>query len=211
VRRAAFVAIVLVAVPLSASWWPRWSAESIELVVGQTGVVQVQAHWSGLVDYGNGIHWTFRSDTPAVAGAWVRVEDEQVYDVPIIALSPGYAVIREQTTSGALIDPSWVTIHVICGDEQPIRAAATELRGRIREPLALGVLSEIAARTQFTWYLGRKGDITHRLPDTGPRIAFTPSAYGTQYVWVSARTTCSESTAEFRIDVPARVRAVSPR
>jgi hypothetical protein len=197
-----------VAAPVSADWWPSWSPSDVQLAVGETTTVKVRAMWSGLVDYGGGIHWGFRSDNNQVATAFAQIDDQETHEVRIAAIGPGLASIRQEWKLG-LGEVTWVRIVVVCGAEAPVRPAVADVRARIGEPVAIAVLSEIAERTVFHWYLGRVGDLSHPLSASGTEIAFTPTAYGTQYVWVSAITTCSTSSTQFSIDVPLlRRRAV---
>lgn len=181
----------------------------MQLVSGETATVRVVARWSGLVDYGNGVHWTFRSDNERVAIAFVRMENSQPQDVRITATGPGSAFIRYEQSNGALSQEKYVTIKVVCGAEPPVYAAAPVVQARLNQTVALAAVSDIANRTLFTWYLGREGDRSHPLAATGPRIELTATRLGTQYVWVSAMTPCSATSAEIRLEVvPLRGRAV---
>jgi len=204
-----FGVALAVATPLAAGWWPKWNPSEVQLVVGETTTVQVHPMWSGTANYDENINWTFRSDASFVATASCLVTDTHVHDVRITAVGPGAASIRQEIPSG-LDEVAWVRINVVCAPETPVRAAAPILHGSIGEPVAIEAVSEIAERTTFTWYLGREGDRSHPLDSIGPRRAFTPNAYGSQYLWVSAITRCSVSATEFRVDVvPPRRRAVS--
>jgi hypothetical protein len=204
-----FVVAFTIAMPLAAGWWPKWNQSEVQVVVGETATVQVHATWSGFANYHENINWTFRSDAPFVATAFVQVTDNNVHDVRITGAGPGASSIRQETPNG-LDEGAWVRINVVCAPEAPVRAAAPMMHGSIGEPVAIEAVSEIAGRTTFTWYLGREGDRSHPLDSGGPRIAFTPNAYGSQYVWVSAVTRCSVSAKEFRVDVATpRRRAVS--
>lgn len=201
-KTALFVLAAAIAAPLAAGdWWPDWTPRYMQLMVGEHRTARVLAKWSGLVDYGNGIHWSFASDNTYVALGSVDVEDARAHDVDIVAVAPGKAWI-------AGVGQRWVEIDVICGaPEPPVRAAAPVIRARAGEMLTLRALSDIAARSRFTWYLGRDGDTSHPLAATGTEIFFVPRTAGTQYLWVNATTPCTASTAEFRIDVSARPRA----
>lgn len=200
---------VAVATPLAAGWWPKWNPSEVQLVVGETTTVQVHPMWSGIANYDENINWTFRSDIPSVATASCLVTDTRIHDVRITALTPGAASIRQETSNG-LDAVAWVRINVVCAPEAPVRAAAPVVRGNVGQAVAIEVVSEIAERTRFTWYLGRKGDRSHPLDSIGPRMTFISNAYGSQYLWVSATTPCSVSSTEFRVDVASpRRRAVS--
>lgn len=206
-NRASLVllALLFAAFPAAASWWPSFSPRTLQLEVGDQTSVEVRAMWSGLVDYGNGIHWTFRSDDSRVATATATVEDSSAHLVPVEAVGPGVARICLGNSSEAC----YVTIYVHCGDEAPVLAAQPVLRAELHEPVTLSVVTPIAQRTHFTWFRGRMGDRSHPLDAASAEITFAPDAYDTQYVWVSAVTSCSTSSAEFRIDVPRpRSRAV---
>src|SRR5207248_1938087 len=129
--------------------------------------------------------------------------------IQITAVGPGTAVIRSASTTGQFGPQEWVTIHVICGAEAPIRPAAPVVIARLGQRVTLVVVSDIANRAQFTWYRGREGDRSQPLAATGPQIELTATSYGTQYVWVAATTPCSASSAEFQTEVvPPRLRAV---
>lgn len=201
IRSILFLLALFVAAPLSAGWGAAWSPAAVQLVVGETTTAQVHAVWSGLVDYGGGIRWTFRSDDDRVAAAFAQIADAQTHDVRITAIGPGTAAIRQEGSFGQLGNVTYVRITVVCGAETPVIPVAPVLQARIGEPVAIAAVSEIAERTTFTWFLGREGDRSHPLDGSGPAIVFTPSTSGTQYVWVSAITSCSMSTAEFPIDV----------
>jgi|GEM_PF-1426131 len=196
------LATLLLCAPLSASWWPAWSPSVVRMTVGETATVQVKAMWSGLVDYGNGVHWTFRSDSPNVATAHVRMDSSALQDVEIVAIGPGTASIRQEGPTGVLGGTNWVVINVVCGDEPPVRAAAPELRARLGDPVSLAIVSEIASRTTFTWYLGEIGDHSQPLYLAGPEVVYKPEHPGTTRVWVEAHTPCSTSAAQFTIEVP---------
>ena len=164
---------------------------------------------SGLVDYGETIHWTFRTENDRVATAFAHVQDAKDHDVTITGIGPGVTAIREVLPSGALAGfPSYVIIHVTCGAEAPVMPATEVVSTRVNKPAMLTALSQFPDRTAFTWFAGHVGDTSKPIGASGPQIIVTPSAAGRQYVWVSALTTCSTSAAEFAIDVsPSRHRA----
>lgn len=193
------LAIATLATPALASWWPAWSTREVDLQVGETTIVQIKPTWSGLVDYGNGVHWTFRSDDERVALAYARLDDSKPYDMEITAVGPGIALIRQEY-NGLLSDYGWVRILVTCAIEPPVRAAVPVLTTRPGVPVILAAETEIASRTSFVWYHGRQGDRSHRIEASGPVLRFVPETPGTKYVWVEAITPCSISTAEFRIE-----------
>lgn len=202
------LAVLFVALPMSASWWPVWSDRNVHVVVGDTAIVLVHAQWSGLVDYGNGVHWTFASSNPTVAEASVSMEGPSEVPMRIVGVSPGRAFIVQAGGNG-LGSTAYVTIDVSCGAESPIAAATPAVQGTRGVPMTLIATSQIANRSAFHWYVGRIGDTSHPLDNYGAHAVYVPDAYGVQHVWVQATTPCSTSTAEFTIDVPLpRSRAV---
>src|SRR5258705_3584347 len=136
---------VLLFVVGATSWWPSWNPTSVQLVAGQTATVQVQAKWSGLVDYGNGVHWAFRSDNDHVGTASLYLQDDAVHDVRIVAVGPGTAAIRYESNAG-LSEQAYVVINVVCGAEPPVQPAAAVLHARLGRPSTVAVVSEIANR-----------------------------------------------------------------
>jgi len=207
VRKATLLVIVatIAATPLAASWWPYWEPTFVALNVGERATIHLQAKWSGLVDYGNGIHFSFRTENVAVAVAAVSVNDESLHAVEIVAVGPGNTSISEALPNDKF-GWQYVKIRVLCTEEPAVRAATPVVLTRLGEAVTLKAVSDIAERTRFTWYLGHVGDTSHPLAATGPEVALVPRA-GVQYVWVAAVTTCSASSAEFRIETLARVRA----
>lgn len=191
-----------VAAPLSAGWWPVWTPGAVQLTVGEATSVHVVGKWSGLVDYGNGIHWRFRSDDVTVATAFAHMEDSSDHEVAIVAVGPGTASIREEYSTGQLGSVPWVRITSVCGVEPAAVAAVPVVRARVGERVTLSVVSPIASRTTFRWYAGVIGDDSHELDASGPELVVTPDAYGAQSYWVSAMTPCSASTVQFRVEVP---------
>jgi hypothetical protein len=163
--------------------------------------VYVSAQWSGLVDYGNGVHWTFGSTNPAVALASVSIESPAAVPVRIIGVSPGVTQIAQLGSRG-YVEPAYVSVQVSCGIEPPVTAATPLVHATRGERVTLIAASEIASRTAFHWYAGRVGDTSHPIESAGAQAAFIPTQYGIQHVWVQAVTPCSTTVAEFAIDVP---------
>ena len=104
-RTIPFVIAFAVAMPLAAGWWPKWNPSEVQLVVGETSIVQVHPVWSGIANYDENINWTFRSDVPFVATAFCLVTDTHIHDVRITAVGPGAASIRQDRC--APVPPSW--------------------------------------------------------------------------------------------------------
>ena len=192
-----------------ASFWPQWKPEKIDVLVGETMIVQVRAMWSGLVNYGGCICWTFRTENEQVATAFAHVQDDLVHYVAVTGIGPGTTAIRQVLPSGQVEGyPSYVIIHVSCGPEAPLIALTPNVSTRLNKPVILRAFSDAPDRTAFTWFAGHIGDVSKPIDASGSQISVTPNAVGRQYVWVSAVTNCSTSAAEFAIDVsPSRHRA----
>jgi len=129
----------------------------------------------------------------------------------ITGISPGDTEIigTEVGNPNAPRPSHYVKIHVVCGNELPVRAEQAVIAARAGEAVQLRALSEIAPRTTFQWYAGRIGDTSQPLATGGATLTFTALTSPKQYVWVSAITACTSSAAEFEIDVPpSRGRAV---
>jgi hypothetical protein len=202
-RHAVFAFLLLiVATPLAASWWPSWSSTHLQMTVGDTVRVRVTPTWSGLVDYGDGVHWTFATDNPSVATGSARLDSTAPQEFDVVAVGPGIAHIRR--------DSGWpyVLIHVSCGSERAAVAAEPAVRAALGRAVHLTVVSEYETRSTFRWYLGMIGDTSHPLEGSGADLSFAPTAYGSTYVWADAATTCFVSNIQFRVDVFARRRLV---
>lgn len=199
-RTLVLLAAVFIALPMFGSWWPVWSERDVHLLVGETATVYVSAQWSGLVDYGNGVHWTFGSTNPAVAMAMVSISSPAAVPVRIIGISPGVARIAQLGSQG--FGQTYVSVQVSCGVEPPVTAATPLVSAARGERVTLIATSEIANRTAFHWYAGRVGDTSHPIESAGPQAAFVAMEYGVQHVWVEAVTPCSATVAEFAIEVP---------
>ena len=197
--------LLVFATPLAASWWPAWSTTDIQMYVGDKANVTVIPTWSGLVDYGNGVHWTFASDNPKVATGEVRLDSALPKDFDITAVSPGVAHIHSDASNW-----NYVTIRVICPESHATIAVAAEPvvyaeRGR---EVHLTVVTESANHAAFQWYLGKIGDTSHPIGGSSSEMTYIPDSYGSQYVWAEATTPCSTAHVQFRVDVYARQRSV---
>jgi hypothetical protein len=194
------------AAPASASWWPSFSERAVYLVVGDSLSVRITPTWSGLVDYGDGVHWTFRTDNPYIAAGFVRFDNSLPQDLRITGVAPGITNVRQEYSNGGTSETAWVRVDVGCGIEPPALPATASLRSEIDQPVALTIVSPIANRTTFHWYRGRIGDTTQPIDAAGPDYRFTPKTPGPHDIWVEARTTCTSSHVQFHIDVPAAKR-----
>lgn len=200
---------LLVAAPLSAGWWPLWSTRSVEIPSGQTAVVQVRAYWTGLVDYGDGPPWAFKTDDDSIAsGSLIVREKDTMYDFVITAQNPGTTAIHQLYSNGTSGSVAWVTIHVTCGDE-PVPVAIDPVRHVTPgEMVLLGIATPAAFRTTFHWYAGEIGDTSQPLLVSGAEIAYIVKSGGPQNIWVSAVTACATTTFQFRLDTaPPKHRA----
>jgi hypothetical protein len=194
---------LIFATPLSASWWPGWSQTDVQMYVGDRVRIRVTPMWSGLVDYGGGVHWTFASDNPAVATGSVSLESTAPQDFDVVGVSPGFAHIR-QNGNGF----SYVTIRVACAPEYPAVAAQPVVHAELGREIHLTVVTEFENRATFRWYLGNIGDTSHPLGRSSADATYTPDSYGTKYIWAEVTTVCSTSHVQFRVDVYGRQRAV---
>lgn len=199
-RKASFLLALFFAMPLAGSWWPSWSPTEIRLLAGQTADITVQAQWSGLTGYNDPIDWSFRSDNGNVAVAAFHLIDHERHTVRVAAVGPGTAFIRTES-QGGMSAQYWVVIHVGCDAEPPVHAATPVVQARLGQVITLKAFSEFGYRAQFAWFLGREGDRSRPLAAGGPELDLRMGESGSQYVWVSATTPCSTSSAEFRVDV----------
>ena len=199
------VLLLMFTTPLAASWWPAWSETNIQMNVGDKVFVRVTPTWSGLVNYGNGVHWQFASDNPAVATGSVQLESTAPKDFTIVGIGPGVAQIRDHFA------PYWpyVTIRVACAPETPAVAAVPVMRADLGREVRLQVVTQYPTRSTFCWYLGQIGDTSHPLGDSSAEVTYTPDSFGSQYIWAEAATTCFTSQVQFRVDVYPRRRSVS--
>jgi hypothetical protein len=196
--------LLMAATPLAASWYPRWSTTDLTMAIGDRVVVRVTPTWSGLVDYGNGVHWTFGTDNTSVATGEVRLDSTSPKDFTLTAVGLGFAHIRNP---GGY---PYVTIRVICGDERPAIAAQPVVGVELGHAARLTIVTEYENRSTFRWYLGKIGDTSHPLDRNSADAIYTPAMTGTCYLWAEATTACSTSQVQFRVDayVPRR-RSVS--
>lgn len=200
VALALTLVLLLFAMPLAASWWPGFSTTNVQLNVGEKTIVTVTPMWSGLVDYGGGVHWSFDTDNPTVAIGNVRLDDPTPRPFAIIGMSPGIAHIRG---NGGW---SYVLIQVTCGPENPAIAAQPVIGVQLGQSAHLAVVTEYENRSTFRWYLGKIGDTTHPIDRSSPDAFYTPTSLESRYIWAEVTTACSVSHVQFRVDayVPRR-------
>ena len=195
-RKILFVTLATIALPLYGGWVFNKSEVTVE--VGRTD----KSVWASDVHFGMGGFGPPEKLRSADRNIALVLSDGNG-SLYIIGVSPGDTVIPKSTGG------YYVKIHVVCGNELPVRAEQAVIAARAGEAVPLRAVSEIASSTTFQWYAGRTGDLSQPLATGGMQLTYTASTSPKQYVWVSATTPCSISTAEFEIDVPpARNRAV---
>lgn len=172
--------------------------------VGERVDVPVHAAWSGLDTSFNFYHWEFISADERIA----RVEG--VLQSPASDGTISITGVEPGDTSVLLAqrgDWSWLTIHVVCGVEPPVIPAKPVIASIQGQLVSIQAITPAASRATFQWYAGRIGDDSHPIAG-GPELRLLTETAGTTYVWVMARTSCSTSMAEVRVDVaPIRRRS----
>jgi hypothetical protein len=107
-------------------------------------------------------------------------------------------------------DWPYVRIHVDCAPEAWVIAVRPFIVATQGQEVTLQAISATPANTVFQWFAGRLGDVSHPITEdgAGPELSLITRTPGTNYMWVVAHTPCTDSTAEFRIDVaPIRRRS----
>jgi hypothetical protein len=209
-RRALYIAVLaFLLTPFSAFAYEeaRLNPTSLVLRVGEASDVEVGVHHLSGLNY---TMWgfSFRSDREEV----VALDGTLDYAHPVwggtihvMALAPGTA----QIMAG---DKVYATVEVVCTVVQPMQAIAPVITAKKGETLKLSVTTTTEIIRVVQWYAGRTGDTSHPLTASSANstdLEITPAEAGTHYVWASAKSPCSSSSAEFRIDVLAsRRRAV---
>jgi hypothetical protein len=203
-RVLALLALLTAAVSASAAWHPVFDTTVVRVEVGQSRTVGVSAMWTGLwvVPW---TPWEFQSSAPPIAAVSGRMDSSTPGLALVTGISPGNAAIRVSPYNNY----DYVLINVVCGNEDPIQPAIAEVDAIVGKPVALKAETPIAHRTAFAWYHGRVGDTSQPLDAVSAEATLVPQTPGVHYAWVMARTPCSSSTAEFRIEVrAAKQRAV---
>lgn len=196
--RSLLAALLFATSAYAGGWSVDASPTSLRVQVGSTGTVRIYARWSGLTVYYPWSPWRVFSTRQSIAAAeWVVPTPSTYVYVPVTGIAPGRASLY---VDGTAISGGYVDVEVFCGVEEPVVNATPVTATRFGLPVTLRVESPISGRSTFTWYRGRTGDTSSPLPGSGPSLELTPHEGGTSYVWVLATTTCSSSTAEFRID-----------
>jgi len=189
------------------AWVPLFPVDQVTVRSGEQTKVQVRAAWSGLDVTFTQYHWVFFSADENVAiveGTLQNPDPEGT--ISITGIGPGDTSVR----IGRNGTWPWLSIHVVCGSEASVIAAKPVITATQGQTVSIQAITPMASRAVFLWYSGRIGDDSHPITDggAGPELRLMAETAGTRYVWVVARTPCSDSMAEFRIDVaPLRRRS----
>jgi len=205
-KRTLLLAVVSLLVAGSAlAYVPLFPVSEVTVRTGDQIRVSVYAAWSGLDTSFNYYHWEFVSADERVALVEGTMQSPASSGViTITGIAPGETSAQISRNGNW----SWLRIHVVCGFEPPVIAAKPVITALLDQQVSIQAITPTQA--VFLWYSGRIGDTSHPITDggAGPELRLIPETFGTRYVWVLARTQCSESTAEFRIDVtPPRRRS----
>lgn len=200
VKRTVLLAAVslLLAGAAFANHIPIFSTNHVALRTGETVSVSFYAAFSGLDPTDYPVHWEFSSadENVAIVTGGLQSPAYQGF-VTITGVGPGVTYVQLGTNPW-----QWVHIEVTCGREVPVTAAIPVITSLQGQPVSLQAIA-YSPLTVFLWYSGRIGDLSHPIINggAGPELRWTSATVGTTYVWVDARVPCSDSYAEFRIDI----------
>jgi hypothetical protein len=200
-RTLLLVAASFLAASSAFAWIPLFPVKEVTVRTGEQIKVPVHAAWSGLDTTFTQYHFEFFSTDESVAFVEGVLQNPNPDGfVTITGSGPGDTSVRVHQNP----DWSWLTIHVECGTEPAVvtsRPVITAIQG---QTVSLQAISP-SSRAVFLWYSGRIGDDSHPITNdgAGPELRLLTNMPGTSYVWVIARSPCSESTAEFRLEVAA--------
>lgn len=206
-RTLFFAAVVLLVAGSALAYVPRFPVNQVSVKTGETISVPVQAVFSGLDVTFNTWNWVFYSadENVAIVEGSLQNPVSQGF-VSITGVGPGDTYVQ----IGRNGNWPWLRIHVDCSREPGVLAARPVIAATQGQTVALQAISQAPTRTVFQWYAGRVADVSHPMTDggAGSELSFAVQSPGTSYVWVVARTLCTESIAEFRLDVtPVRRRS----
>jgi hypothetical protein len=189
----------ILALAYTPTWSPVFNRTYFRVKVGETRTVQAAPLQMGYPERGPWTDWIFRSTRPAIAHVEGEMLRPVAIEIAVTGIAPGEAGIFIESYSR---DRTWVTIDVVCGDEELLNATPVvkTLAGR---PATLRVETPDADRTAFTWYRGRIDNVSQPIANAGPELVLTPETRGTEYYWVRATTTCSRQSAEFVVEAQA--------
>jgi hypothetical protein len=200
-RALLLVAASFLAASSALAWIPLFPVKELTVRTGEQIKVPVHAAWSGLDTTFTQYHFEFISADESVAFVeGVLQNPNPDAFVTITGIGPGDTSVRVHQNP----DWSWLTIHVECGTEPAVIAAKPVVTATQGQTVSLQAITP-SSHTVFLWYFGRLGDDSHPITNSGagPELRLTAAIFGANYVWVMARTSCSESMAVFRIDVAA--------
>lgn len=182
--------------------------ELIRIHVGEVVRPQANAIFGG---FSSGYKWKFQfgSGNESIAGIVGDMEwPQRSADLIVVGRKPGVTYVLSPEIGYGVFPLA--TIEVTCAAEAPVTPAAATLRTEPHRPVTLQLTGPSLPGQTFSWYLGRIGDTSRPLAGAGPELPFAPEDFGTYYVWVLSKSTCSTSMAEFRVDAPLpRRRSVS--
>jgi hypothetical protein len=208
VKRTLFLTAASLLVASGAlAWVPVFPVSQVTIRSREQITVPVTAAWSGLDPTWTQYHWEFFSADESVAFVEGVLENPHPSGIiRITGIGPGDTSVW----IGRNGNWPWLRIHVVCGPEPSVIAAKPVITVLQGQAVSIQAITPLAPTAVFLWYSGRIGDNSHPITDggAGPELRLMTSTAGTSYVWVVARTPCSESMAEFRIDVaPLRRRS----
>jgi hypothetical protein len=209
-RTLLLVAVSLLAASSALAWIPLFTFKEVTVRTGEQTQVPVTPAWSGLDTSFTQYHFEFVSADESVALVSGVLQNPDIHGfITITGIGPGDTSVRVRQSA----DWSWLTIHVECGIEQPLIATKPVITATQGQTVTLQAITPVATHAVFLWYSGKNGDDSHPITNVGagPELRLLIDTPGTSYVWVMARTLCSVSTAEFRIDVAATRRRSAGR
>jgi len=205
-RPLLLVGALLLVASSALAWIPLFPVKEVTVRTGDQIKVPVHAAWSGLDTSFTQYHFEFFSADESVAVVEGVLQNPNPDGfITITGIAPGDTSVRVRQNAGW----SWLTIHVECGIEPAVVAAKRVIAAAQGQTVSLQAITSPSTSAVFLWYFGRIGDDSHRITDgAGPELRLMAETAGTRYVWVMARTPCSASAAEFRLDVaPLRRRS----
>jgi hypothetical protein len=199
--------LALTSVPAFAYEEARLDPDRIRIRVGESADIRVGVHHVSGFNY---TMWRFyfspdRDDLIRLNGTVDYAYPNWGGTMHVQGLAPGMAEIW----SGGR---RYATVEVTCAHVESVQPLSPSLTAKKGEPVRLGVIASDDPARVLQWYAGRIGDSSHPLAASAVDLEITLKEAGTHYFWVSANSTCSSSSAEFRVDVISpRRRAVGRR
>jgi hypothetical protein len=108
---------------------------------------------------------------------------------------------------------SYAKIEVVCPFIEPVQPIVPAFTAKSGESVKLAITTPQDFGRALQWYEGRVGDTSKPIDRaSGADLEVISTKPGIRYVWVSSKSPCASSNAEFRIDVLSpRRRAVGVR